>query len=257
MNPTAHQSLYKPLLLPFLWAQHSTTGGHKVGLSNTYWRPAELFKRLHVVCDFCPSKKKKLHATSFGHKLSTIFSFICFECTKYSFTTETQFRLKKIRKQRLFLLLHSSLFITVIHGNIFPWSSAIITERGDHHHSLSETQTNHCPILHSVRCIKINNHSSSIDFEIHNMIAFIVHSHRLGTYYWTEWVVLHQSSFELQLEKLHQSKTSIALHTCKQTLFSRELKWDPWQNSWQHLPTLIMIFFFFFGMFWKHWIWFT
>lgn len=79
-----------------------------------------------------------------------------------------------------------------------------------------------------MRCIKINNHSSSIDFhaqgEIHNMIAFIVHSHRLGTYYWTEWVVLHQSSFELQLEKLHQSNTSIALHTCKQTLSSRELK---------------------------------
>ncbi len=193
---------------------------------------------------FLPFKKKKVTCDQLWPQTIHHFQLYLFWMYKIFIHNWDTIQIKKIRKQRLFLLLHSSLFITVIHGNIFPWSSAIITERGDHHHSLSETQTNHCPILHSVRCIKINNHSSSIDFEIHNMIAFIVHSHRLGTYYWTEWVVLHQSSFELQLEKLHQSKTSIALHTCKQTLFSRELKWDPWQNSWQHLPTLIMIFFF-------------
>lgn len=35
--------------------QHFTTGGHKVGLSNTWqlWQPTELFEQLHLMCDFC------------------------------------------------------------------------------------------------------------------------------------------------------------------------------------------------------------
>lgn len=139
--------------------------------------------------------------------------------------TEPKQPRKKNRWQRLFL--HSSLFITVIYGNIFPWSSAIFIDR-DNYTTPCLKQINPSPILHSVRCIKINNHSSSIGFhtqgEIHIMIAFIIHSHRPGTFHFIEWIILHHwCSFELQLEKLHWSKTQLSPSplTCKRTLWNK------------------------------------
>lgn len=62
--------IYKPVLLPFLLAQH-WGGGHKVELSSTYRRPAEQLKSL----DFCPSK---LHDTCVGYILSSIINYFHF-----------------------------------------------------------------------------------------------------------------------------------------------------------------------------------
>lgn len=86
------------------------------------------------------------------------------------------------------------------------------------------------------------------------MIAFIIHSERQG-YLQTDWVdavVLHQSSFELQPEKPHQSSikkkkrgSSYMQNGRSDYLEGGKQK----RNGVQHRATLMKL--------WKHWICFT
>lgn len=149
---TASSNVYiQPVTLS---VQHLTTGGHKVGL-RTRW-PAVYLRASYTGHILATIKQLKLYPAVFGALIMDS------QYTKHSFIHNRD-TINDYKLDILFLL-HSSLIITVIYGNIFPRSSAIILRQGDLHHCLFQIQTKVCPILHSEGCIKINNHISSTDF---------------------------------------------------------------------------------------------